>query len=130
MVNVFLILGSVKEIRFALIIWIIFTIITLIWEFVLLSILFSYDTTIGMSFTATFQSISDRIFCLGFVLTLALLHLLNFCLLSYFIIVVFSYYQVSHSLADCILIIYFTGADSQEGQTLDKWESRRVQGES
>jgi len=75
LVNVFLLLGSVKEIRFALIIWIIFTIITLIWEFVLLSILFSYDTTIG------------------FVLTLAMLHLLNFCLLSYFIIVVFSYYQ-------------------------------------
>jgi len=75
LVNVLLILGSIKEIRFTLILWIVFTIITLIWEFTLLAILFSYDTT------------------LGFVLTLALLHLLNFCVLSYFIIVVFSFYQ-------------------------------------
>ena len=47
LVNVFLILGSVKEIRFALLIWIVGTVITLIWEFTLLSILFSYDTTVG-----------------------------------------------------------------------------------
>jgi hypothetical protein len=47
LVNVFLILGSVKEIRFALIIWIVATVITLIWEFTLLAILFSYDTTVG-----------------------------------------------------------------------------------
>ena len=93
LVNVFLILGSVKEIRFALIIWIVATIITLIWEFTLLSILFSYDTTVGRLMTR-FTSFHKKHFVSGFVLTLAILHLLNFCLLSYFIIVVFSYYQV------------------------------------
>lgn len=56
--------------------WILATIIALVWQFVLLSVLFSYDTT------------------LGFVLTFAILHLANFTLLSYFMIVVFSYYQV------------------------------------
>lgn len=49
--------------------------ITLIWEFTLLSILFSYDTTFG------------------FVLTFAILQLANFGVNGYFILVVFSFYQ-------------------------------------
>ena len=44
-----LILGAVREIRLMLVVWIVATLAALIWEFVLLSILFSYDTTIGLS---------------------------------------------------------------------------------
>ena len=94
--NVFLILGSVKEIRFALLIWILATIVTLIWEFVLLSILFSYDTTVGKSILSETFELKSYETITEFVLILAILHLLNFILLSYFIIVVFSYYQVHH----------------------------------
>ena len=47
--NVLLILGAVREIRLMLVVWIVATLAALIWEFVLLSILFSYDTTIGLS---------------------------------------------------------------------------------
>ena len=42
-----LIIGAVKEIRVLLIIWVVATLAVLVWEFVLLSILFSYDTTVG-----------------------------------------------------------------------------------
>lgn len=73
--NVLLIVGSLKEIRFLLILWMIATIVSLIWEFTLLSILFSYDTTIG------------------FVIIFSVLHLLNFILISYFLLVVFSFFQ-------------------------------------
>ena len=45
--NVLLIIGAVKEIRVLLIIWVVATLAVLVWEFVLLSILFSYDTTVG-----------------------------------------------------------------------------------
>ena len=67
LVNVFLILGSVKEIRFALIIWIVATVITLIWEFTLLAILFSYDTTVGqlmIRFTSFHEKTSFFRICL------------------------------------------------------------------
>jgi hypothetical protein len=74
--NVLLILGGVKEIRALLLVWLVATFVSLVWEFTLLSILFSYDTTVG------------------FVLTFAMLHLINFGIVSYFILVVFSFYQV------------------------------------
>ena len=45
--NVLLILGAVREIRLMLVVWMLATLTTLVWEFVLLSILFSYDTTVG-----------------------------------------------------------------------------------
>jgi len=73
--NVLLIVGGIKEIRGLLLIWMVATVITLIWEFTLLSILFSYDTTFG------------------FVLTFAMLQLANFGLNGYFLLVVFSFYQ-------------------------------------
>merc|ERR1711953_1169696 len=73
--NVLLIVGGIKEIRGLLLIWMVATVITLIWEFTLLSILFSYDTTFG------------------FVLTFAILQLANFGVNGYFILVVFSFYQ-------------------------------------
>ncbi|XP_023325129.1 uncharacterized protein LOC111698890 [Eurytemora carolleeae] len=73
--NVLLIIGAWKDLKVLLLVWIVATIITLIWEFVLLAILFSYDTTIG------------------FVLVLAILQLLNFCFTASFILVVFSLYQ-------------------------------------
>ena len=40
-------MGAVKEIRILLVIWVVSTLVALVWEFVLLSILFSYDTTVG-----------------------------------------------------------------------------------
>ena len=52
--NVLLILGAVKEIRLMLVVWMVATLATLVWEFVLLSVLFSYDTTIGLSFQLRF----------------------------------------------------------------------------
>jgi len=73
--NVILIIGAVKEIRILLIIWGVATLAALVWEFVLLSILFTYDTTVG------------------FVLTLAILQLVGFSVFSYFILIVFSFYQ-------------------------------------
>eukprot|EP00090_Calanus_glacialis_P019287 TRINITY_DN29659_c0_g1_i1.p1 TRINITY_DN29659_c0_g1~~TRINITY_DN29659_c0_g1_i1.p1 ORF type:complete len:209 (-),score=46.39 TRINITY_DN29659_c0_g1_i1:191-817(-) len=73
--NVLLIMGAVKEIRILLVIWVVSTLVALVWEFVLLSILFSYDTTVG------------------FVLTLAILQLVGFSVFSYFILIVFSFYQ-------------------------------------
>ena len=42
-----LILGAVREIRIMLVVWMLATLTALVWEFVLLSILFSYDTTVG-----------------------------------------------------------------------------------
>ena len=45
--NVLLILGAVREIRLMLVVWMLATLTALVWEFVLLSILFSYDTTVG-----------------------------------------------------------------------------------
>ena len=42
-----LILGAVREIRLMLVVWMLATLTALVWEFVLLSILFSYDTTVG-----------------------------------------------------------------------------------
>ena len=93
LINLLLIIGAVKEIRGLLLVWLVATVIALVWEFVLLSILFSFDTTVG------------------FVLTLSVLHLFNFVLLSYFILVVFSYYQVCpiilYSTTQCKSIIYY-----------------------
>ena len=37
------------NVQMLLLVWIVGTLIALIWEFVLLSILFSYDTTVGRS---------------------------------------------------------------------------------
>ena len=45
--NVLLILGAVREIKVMLLVWLVATLAALVWEFVLLSILFSYDTTVG-----------------------------------------------------------------------------------
>merc|ERR1712025_1536661 len=73
--NVLLILGALKEVRFLLIIWLVATVILIIWEFTLLSILFTFDTTVG------------------FVVSLAILQLLNFIFLSYCILIVFSFFQ-------------------------------------
>jgi len=73
--NILLIIGALKEIKILLLIWIAGTLITLIWEFVLLAIIFAYTTAIE------------------FVLTLALLQVLNFTVLAYCILVVFSFYQ-------------------------------------
>jgi hypothetical protein len=45
--DVLLIVGAVKEIRGLLLVWLFATIISLIWEFVLLAILFTFDTPLG-----------------------------------------------------------------------------------
>lgn len=90
LINLLLIIGAVKEIRGLLLVWLVATVIALVWEFVLLSILFSFDTTVG------------------FVLTLSVLHLFNFVLLSYFILVVFSYYQVCPTTQCKSIIIILT----------------------
>ena len=94
--NVLLVLGAVKEIRALLLVWLAATVISLVWNFVLLSILFSYDTTVGL------------------VLTFAVLHLVNFIVVSYFMLVVFSFYQVNlkyHGFK-----IYLPGIDGHENQ--------------
>jgi hypothetical protein len=45
LVNLFLIIGSLKEIRSLLVLWIAFTVGFLVWSFVLVSVMFAYDTT-------------------------------------------------------------------------------------
>merc|ERR1711997_225260 len=73
--NVLLILGAVREIRLMLVVWMLATLTALVWEFVLLSILFSYDTTVG------------------FVVGLAVMQLIGFSVFCFFLIIVFSFYQ-------------------------------------
>jgi len=73
--NVLLILGAVKEIRILLVLWTLTTIVALIWGFVLLSILFSYDTTVG------------------FVVGMAVMQILGFSVMCFFMVIVFSFYQ-------------------------------------
>jgi hypothetical protein len=46
--NVLLIVGAVKQARVLLLVWLAATLLSLIWEFVLLAILFAFDTTIGI----------------------------------------------------------------------------------
>jgi len=72
---VLLILGALREIKLLLIIWMVATLAALIWGFVIHAILFSFDTTIG------------------FVLVLAMIYLMEFVIISYFILIVFSFYQ-------------------------------------
>ena len=74
--NVLLILGAVKEIRILLVLWTLTTIVALIWGFVPLSILFSYDTTVG------------------FVVGMAVMQILGFSVMCFFMVIVFSFYQV------------------------------------
>ena len=45
LINLCLIIGSLKEIRSLLLLWIAFTLGFLIWTFVLVAIMFTYDTT-------------------------------------------------------------------------------------
>ncbi len=73
--NVLLIIGAKKEIKTLLIQWILFTVAFLIWSFVLVSVMLTYDTTPG------------------FVVVLALAQIFNFVLMAVFIMVVFSLYQ-------------------------------------
>ena len=96
-----LILGAVREIRLMLLVWMLATIAALIWEFVLLSILFSYDTTIGHSKSslASYKSHLWKIsltflYFQGFVVGLAVMQLLGFSVFCFFLVIVFSFYQV------------------------------------
>eukprot|EP00088_Acartia_fossae_P066874 TRINITY_DN8310_c0_g1_i1.p1 TRINITY_DN8310_c0_g1~~TRINITY_DN8310_c0_g1_i1.p1 ORF type:complete len:216 (+),score=48.68 TRINITY_DN8310_c0_g1_i1:62-709(+) len=86
--NILLIIGAYKEIKILLLVWIAASLITLIWLFVLLAIIFSYTSTIE------------------FVLTLALLQILCFFVLAYFMVVVFSFYQelVAKTLRSLVLL--------------------------
>jgi hypothetical protein len=45
--SLLLIVGAVKEIASLLLLWLAATIVSLIWEFVLLALLFAFDTTLG-----------------------------------------------------------------------------------
>lgn len=72
---VLLILGALREIKLLLIIWMLATLVWLIWGFVLHAILFSFDTTIA------------------FVLVLSMLYVMEFAVMCYFILIVFSFYQ-------------------------------------
>ena len=47
LVNLLLVIGAKKEIKILVLVWIAFTIGFLIWSFVLVSIMFGYDTTPG-----------------------------------------------------------------------------------
>lgn len=75
LINVLLIIGAKKEIKLLILLWILFTVGFLIWSFVLVSIMFSYDTTAG------------------FVSGIAVAQLFNFAICTSFILVVFSFYQ-------------------------------------
>ena len=71
--NVLLIIGARKEIKFLLLLWILFTVGFLIWSFVLISIMFAYDTTPG------------------FVAGLAVAQLVNFVACSWYVNKITSY---------------------------------------
>jgi len=75
LVNILLIVGAKKEIKSLILLWIFFTLGFLIWSFVLVSIMFSYDTTPN------------------FVAGVGVAQLCNFCICASFILVVFSFYQ-------------------------------------
>jgi len=75
LVNILLIIGAKKDIKILVVLWLLFTLGFLIWSFVLVSIMLTYDTSPG------------------FVAFIALAQLLNFAVLGSFVIVVFSFYQ-------------------------------------
>ena len=92
-----LILGAVREIRLMLVVWMLATLTALVWEFVLLSILFSYDTTVGQIRPAKYEIFYNILYFLGFVVGLAVMQLLGFSVFCFFLIIVFSFYQVIFS---------------------------------
>ena len=62
--NILLIIGARKEIKLLLLVWMLFSVGFLIWSFVLVSIMFTYDTTPG------------------FVIGLAVAQLANFAIMA------------------------------------------------
>ena len=80
-----------------LVVWMLATLTALVWEFVLLSILFSYDTTVGQIRTAKYEIFYNILYFLGFVVGLAVMQLLGFSVFCFFLIIVFSFYQVIFS---------------------------------
>jgi len=75
LVNLLLVIAARKEIKILLLLWIAFTVGFLIWSFVLVSIMFGYNTTAG------------------FVAGVGIAQLFNFIIMIGFVLVVFSFYQ-------------------------------------
>ena len=94
LINLCLIIGSLKEIRSLLLLWIAFTVGFLIWTFVLVAIMFTYDTTPNFVGGVAIAQLSNFAICGWLVIIWSLVSWVYFIYIIIYIFAIFHYFKI------------------------------------
>ena len=94
LINLCLIIGSLKEIRSLLLLWIAFTVGFLIWTFVLVAIMFTYDTTPNFVGGVAIAQLSNFAICGWLVIIWSLVSWVYLKLIHTSIFAIFHYFKI------------------------------------